>query len=179
MPRVVLSFYIQKQSLDTNELCFFQKLHEEIAMVNKWYIEKMSECQTRVKEYETQVFSANRLHCQVSHFCTLREEKAISRSSPQFRQLEFGLKEVYRTLDYLHNYCTLNRTAIDKILKKHDKSSSCKSRDTINDAVSKLQFAQESDEYSLRQFTERLWKEVCMSLHCYLVFAGRKVTLIE
>ena len=75
----------------------------------------------------------------VSHFCSLRDQKSITRSSPQFNQLEFGLKELYRTLDYLHNYCTLNRTAIDKILKKHDKTSRCTSRNTINDAVSKLQ----------------------------------------
>ena len=96
----------------------------------------------------------------VSHFCSLRDQKSITRSSPQFNQLEFGLKELYRTLDYLHNYCTLNRTAIDKILKKHDKTSRCTSRNTINDAVSKLQFCEESEVYSIRQFTERLWKDV-------------------
>lgn len=96
----------------------------------------------------------------VFHFCELRDKKSITSSSPQFNQLEFGLKELYRTLDYLHNYCTLNRTAIDKILKKHDKSSRCTSRNTINDAVSKLQFCEESEVYSIRQFTERLWKDV-------------------
>lgn len=102
----------------------------------------------------------------VSHFCSLRDQKSITRSSPQFNQLEFGLKELYRTLDYLHNYCTLNRTAIDKILKKHDKTSRCTSRNTINDAVSKLQFCEESEVYSIRQFTERLWKDV--SVWCAL-----------
>ena len=108
----------------------------------------------------------------VSHFCSLRDQKSITRSSPQFNQLEFGLKELYRTLDYLHNYCTLNRTAIDKILKKHDKTSRCTSRNTINDAVSKLQFCEESEVFSIRQFTERLWKDV--SVRCALDCSWRK-----
>ena len=46
------------------------------------------------------------------------EGEELSQMSSQYRQLEFGLKELYRMLEYLHNYCTLNRTAIDKILKK-------------------------------------------------------------
>ena len=147
--------------MDEKELVFFRKLQSEIEMVNKWYLEKITECKQRVKDYEVQVFLvAFSLFSQVAHFCALRDRKSISSSSPQFNQLEFGLKELYRTLDYLHNYCTLNRTAIDKILKKHDKFSRCASRNTINDAVSKLQFCEESEMYSIRQFTERLWKDV-------------------
>ena len=41
--------------MDEKELVFFRKLHSEIEMVNKWYLEKITECKQRVKDYEAQV----------------------------------------------------------------------------------------------------------------------------
>ena len=41
-------------------------------------------------------------------------------------------------MDCLHNYCSVNKTAIDKIVKKHDKCSTNKSRQTIQLMISHL-----------------------------------------
>ena len=95
----------------------------------------------------------------MDHFCKLRNEgEELSQMSSQYRQLEFGLKELYRMLEYLHNYCTLNRTAIDKILKKHDKNSTFKSRGTINNAISHLSFYRQRDLSEVIATVECLWK---------------------
>ena len=87
--------------------------------------------------------------------------------SSQYRQLEFGLKELYRMLEYLHNYCTLNRTAIDKILKKHDKHSDFESRTTVKNAISGISFFKEEQVGNLRDGVEVLWRMVALSSSCY------------
>ena len=43
---------------------FFRKLHGEIEMVNKWYLEKITECRQRVKDYEAQVLNGSFLFYQ-------------------------------------------------------------------------------------------------------------------
>ena len=102
----------------------------------------------------------------MDHFCKLRDDaKEFSSSSAQYRQLEFGLKELYRMLEYLHNYCTLNRTAIDKILKKHDKHSDFQSRVTVTNAISGISFYKEEEVSHLRDGVEMLWRLVL--LHFY------------
>ena len=106
-------------------------------MVNTWYVERLEEYKSKVSLYEKQV----------ERFCELRQKNEWSAitQSQTYRQLEFGLKELYRMLEYLKNYCMLNRQAVDKILKKHDKNSTFKSRGTINNAISHLSFYRQRD----------------------------------
>ena len=104
----------------------------------------------------------------MDHFCKLRNEgMEFSTSSAQYRQLEFGLKELYRMLEYLHNYCTLNRTAIDKILKKHDKHSDFQSRETVTNAIAGISFYKEEQVSNLRDGVEMLWRLVLLLLRHY------------
>ena len=109
----------------------------------------------------------------MDHFCKLRNEgEELSQMSSQYRQLEFGLKELYRMLEYLHNYCTLNRTAIDKILKKHDKHSDFESRTTVKNAISGISFFKEEQVGNLRDGVEVLWRMVALSSSCYALAHG-------
>ena len=71
---------------------------------------------------------------------------------------------MYRLLEYLHNYCTLNRTAIDKILKKHDKQSEFQSRGTVMVALQDLSFFKEKEVTQLRGYVEILWRKVDICL---------------
>lgn len=61
---------------------------------------------------------------------------------------------------YLKNYCMLNKQAIDKILKKHDKNSYFDSRGTVNNAVSHLSFFKQRDLSIQQQRIENLWRMV-------------------
>ena len=119
-------------------------------MVNTWYVERLEEYKSKVSVYEKQV----------ERFCELRQKNEWSAitQSQTYRQLEFGLKELYRMLEYLKNYCMLNRQAIDKILKKHDKNSTFKSRGTINNAISHLSFYRQRDLSEVIATVECLWK---------------------
>lgn len=63
-------------------------------------------------------------------------------------------------MDCLHNYCSVNKTAIDKIVKKHDKCSTNKSRQTIQLMISHLSFYKEEGHGMLKLQIERLWKRV-------------------
>lgn len=63
-------------------------------------------------------------------------------------------------MDYLHNYCSLNRTAIDKILKKHDKVRGFQSRGTVMVVIKQLQFFKETELQQLQGFVEFQWKKV-------------------
>lgn len=128
-------------------------------MVNTWYIAKLNEYSDKIATYEKQV----------EHFCELRRIGSMSQSQT-YRQLEFGLKveaieksdrkELYRMTGYLKNYCMLNKQAIDKILKKHDKNSYFDSRGTINNAVNHLSFFKQRDLSSQQQRIENLWRMV-------------------
>ena len=128
-------------------------------MVNTWYIEKLNEYRDKITMYEKQV----------EHFCELRRVSSMSQSQT-YRQLEFGLKvwmirlgdikELYRMTGYLKNYCMLNKQAIDKILKKHDKNSYFDSRGTVNNAVSHLSFFKQRDLSIQQQRIENLWRMV-------------------
>ena len=90
--------------------------------------------------------------------------------SQTYRQLEFGLKvdtiendenkELDRMTGQLKNYCMLNKQAIDKILKKHDKNSYFDSRGTVNNAVNHLSFFKQRDLSSQQQRIENLWRMV-------------------
>ena len=101
---------------------------------------------------------------QVEHFTQLRSQNGeLSQHSQAFRQICFCLKELYRMMECLHNYCSLNRTAIDKILKKHDKNSKCESRATVMKAVSELRFFKEEGDMYLKDRIEVLWKQVLFS----------------
>ena len=130
-------------------------------MVNEMYVTSVEECVSKYNGY----------YKQVAHFCDLRNQnKEITKGSQKYRRLEFGLKviilnlcdvqELYRMVECLHNYCSLNRTAIDKILKKHDKRSKCESRATVMKAVSELSFYKELSIPDLRNRIELLWRQV-------------------
>lgn len=120
-------------------------------MVNEWYIAKLCDCRNKVNTYEKQV----------ERFCELRASNALSSlvQSQTYRQLEFGLKELYRLTGYLKNYCMLNKQAIDKILKKHDKNSYFDSRGTINTALSNLSFCRQRNLPELMARVESLWRK--------------------
>ena len=132
------------------EQAFFRKITDDINMVNTWYVECLEEYKSKVSLYEKQV----------ERFCELRQKNEWSAitQSQTYRQLEFGLKELYRMLEYLKNYCMLNRQAVDKILKKHDKNSTFKSRGTINNAISHLSFYRQRDLSEVIATVECLWK---------------------
>ena len=132
------------------EQAFFRKITDDINMVNTWYVERLEEYKSKVSLYEKQV----------ERFCELRQKNEWSAitQSQTYRQLEFGLKELYRMLEYLKNYCMLNRQAVDKILKKHDKNSTFKSRGTINNAISHLSFYRQRDLSEVIATVECLWK---------------------
>ena len=119
-------------------------------MVNEWYIAKLSDCKSKVCTYEKQV----------ERYCELRSTNALSTltQSQTYRQLEFGLKELYRMAGYLKNYCMLNKQAIDKILKKHDKNSYFASRGTINNALNNLSFCRQRDLPEVMARIELLWR---------------------
>lgn len=125
-------------------------------MVNTWYVAKLKECQEKVNLYEKQV----------DHFCELRKKNSSMSRGQTYRKLEFGLKELYRMNGYLKNYCMLNKQAIDKILKKHDKNSYFDSRGTVNNAVSHLSFFKQRDLAYQQQRIENLWREVVF-FHSY------------
>ena len=120
-------------------------------MVNQMYVSTLEEGIEKFNGY-----------CkQVDHYCDLRSQTGeISTNSQKYRQLQFGLKELYRMIECLHNYCSLNRTAIDKILKKNDKRSNCESRATIIKSVSELRFYKEEGALFLKDRIESLWKQV-------------------
>lgn len=63
-------------------------------------------------------------------------------------------------MEYLHNFCSLNRTAIDKILKKHDKLRGFQSRGTVMVALKELRFYKETELRQLQGFMEFQWKKV-------------------
>ena len=132
------------------EQAFFKKITDDINMVNTWYVERLEEYKGKVEVYEKQV----------DRFCELRQKNEMSllSQSQTFRQLEFGLKELYRMLGYLKNYCMLNKQAVDKILKKHDKNSTFKSRGTINNAISHLSFYRQRDLPEVIATVECLWR---------------------
>ncbi|KAK8789372.1 hypothetical protein WA588_001257 [Blastocystis sp. NMH] len=131
------------------ERAFYRKLTDDINMVNTWYVAKLKECQEKVNLYEKQV----------DHFCELRKKNSSMSRGQTYRKLEFGLKELYRMNGYLKNYCMLNKQAIDKILKKHDKNSYFDSRGTVNNAVSHLSFFKQRDLAYQQQQIENLWRE--------------------
>ena len=72
------------------EQAFFKKITDDINMVNTWYVERLEEYKGKVEVYEKQV----------DRFCELRQKNEMSllSQSQTFRQLEFGLKELYRML---------------------------------------------------------------------------------
>ena len=69
------------------EQAFFKKITDDINMVNTWYVERLEEYKAKVEVYEKQV----------DRFCELRQKNEMSllSQSQTFRQLEFGLKELY------------------------------------------------------------------------------------
>lgn len=134
------------------ERAFYRKLTDDINMVNTWYVAKLRECQEKIDLYEKQV----------DHFCDLRKTNGFMSRGQTYRKLEFGLKELYRLTGYLKNYCMLNKQAIDKILKKHDKNSYFDSRGTVNNAVSHLSFFKQRDLPYQQQRIENLWRKVGM-----------------
>ena len=132
------------------EQAFFKKITDDINMVNTWYVERLEEYKGKVEVYEKQV----------DRFCELRQKNEMSllSQSQTFRQLEFGLKELYRMLGYLKNYCMLNKQAVDTSLTKHDTHSTFKSRGTINNAISHLSFYRQRDLPEVIATVECLWR---------------------
>lgn len=149
----------QQGTIVAREQAFYTLLTDNIDMVNTWYIAKLNEYRDKIAKYEKQI----------EHFCELRRISSMSQSQT-YRQLEFGLKvdriendenkELYRMTGYLKNYCMLNKQAIDKILKKHDKNSYFDSRGTVNNAVNHLSFFKQRDLSSQQQRIENLWRMV-------------------
>ena len=99
---------------------------------------------------------------QIDHYCELNGQPSSFSifQSQTYRQLEFGLKELYRLVGFLKNYCVLNKQAVDKILKKHDKNSYFSSRGTINTAISHLSFFRQRDLSELLGTVENTWRKV-------------------
>ncbi|KAK8806090.1 hypothetical protein WA171_007175, partial [Blastocystis sp. BT1] len=99
---ILFQFMIPKGNgtIVAREQAFYTLLTDNIDMVNTWYIAKLNEYRDKIAKYEKQI----------EHFCELRRISSMSQSQT-YRQLEFGLKELYRMTGYLKNYCMLNKQA--------------------------------------------------------------------
>eukprot|EP00753_Platysulcus_tardus_P005224 PLAT13009.1.p1 GENE.PLAT13009.1~~PLAT13009.1.p1 ORF type:complete len:1010 (-),score=468.20 PLAT13009.1:63-2714(-) len=110
---------------------FFRALDGQVSKVNVFYLAKLFEFQAM----------AARLRNEMLNFRLHRSELGKRRKESARRELRRSVKQLYRALQLLKNYCVLNRTAVAKILKKKDKYSGWKAANTYMPVVEALHFS--------------------------------------
>ena len=125
--------------LSAREQNFFEFFLSEIEKVNKWYFEQASLFRTKLNSMERQVSFL------YSNFYSF---------------LHLFLYELYRGFIYLKNFSVLNKMAVDKILKKHDKTALWVSRATVINMMKQLAIYDNKPGITLSNAVENLWGTV-------------------
>ncbi|KAK8791866.1 hypothetical protein WA158_005243 [Blastocystis sp. Blastoise] len=125
---------------------FFDFLFKEIEKANQWYIEQVHEFRSKY----------NAMERQVKKYSEGDSNAPVSRNTAK-KQITAGIKELYRGLTYLKNFSVLNKMAIDKITKKHDKLSGWCSRECTVNMVKQLRIYDNELGTKLCKDIETLW----------------------
>ncbi|XP_047134704.1 solute carrier family 53 member 1 isoform X1 [Hydra vulgaris] len=137
-----LSDELWKSHFEKYDVNFFEFCDMELAKVNTFFAEKLSEAMRKFTNLQIQMANAGipslryvvnsslivrKRDGSEAHFGTPVKPKTQTLSSKKLKEMKFVVSEFYLSLVLIQNFQQLNFTAFRKILKKHDKIFKTKS----------------------------------------------------